>query len=118
MNPGALFALLFAPSGQDAGGGMFILLIQIAAFIGIFYYFIIRPERVKQQRHRELLQTLQRGDQVVTSGGLIGEVIHLKDDQITIRSGESRLVVTRSGITAITNRTPAGRPEAKPEVRK
>jgi preprotein translocase subunit YajC len=104
---GALFAVLFAPSGQEGGGGMAVLLIQIAAFVGIFYYFIIRPERVKQQRHRELLQTLQRGDQVITNGGIVGEVIHLKDDQVTIRSGESRLVVTRSGVAAITNRGPA-----------
>jgi preprotein translocase subunit YajC len=100
----ALFALLLAPSGKDSGGGMVVLLIQIAAFVGIFYYFIIRPERVKQQRHKELLQTLQRGDQVITNGGIVGEVIHLKDNQITIRSGESRLVVTRSGVAAITNR--------------
>lgn len=100
----AFFALLFAPSGKEGGGGMIVLLIQIAAFVGIFYYFIIRPERVKQQRHKDLLQTLQRGDQVITNGGIVGEVIHLKNDEITIRSGESRLLVTRSGVAAITNR--------------
>jgi preprotein translocase subunit YajC len=103
---GALFALLFAPSGQSSGGGMFVLLLQIAAFIGIFYFFIIRPERVKQDRHKQLLQTLQRGDQV-------GEVIHVKDDQITIKSGESRLIVTRTGVAAITNRGTEAKIEAK-----
>lgn len=110
---GALFALLFAPSGESSGGGMFVLLLQIAAFIGIFYFFIIRPERVKQDRHKQLLQTLQRGDQVVTSGGIVGEVIHVKDDQITIKSGESRLIVTRSGVAAITNRGTETKVEAK-----
>lgn len=108
-----LFALLFAPSGKEGGGGLVVLLIQIAAFVGIFYYFIIRPERLKQERHKSLLQTLQRGDQVVTNGGIVGEVIHLKDDQVTIKSGESRLVVARSGVAAITNRGGEAGVEAK-----
>ena len=52
---------------------------------------------------------------VVTTGGVIGEVIHIKDDHVTIRSAESRLLVLRSGIANITNRTPAA--EAKAEVK-
>jgi preprotein translocase subunit YajC len=43
----------------------------------------------------------------VTSGGIIGEVIHLKETEVTIKSGESRLVVVRSNIANITNRPAA-----------
>ena len=112
------FALLFAPAGQDAGGGMFIFIAQIALFIGIFYFLLIRPQRRQQEQHRQLLASLQRGDQVVTTGGVVGEVIHIKDDQVTIRSGESRLVIVRSGISNITNRTAvAAKTEAKAEVK-
>lgn len=110
-----LFALLFAPSGQDAGGGLFIFVAQIALFIGIFYFLLIRPQRRQQAQQRQLLASLQRGDQVVTSGGVVGEVIHIKDDHITIRSGESRLVVLRSGIANITNRSAPA--EAKAETK-
>lgn len=110
-----LFAqlLLFAPTDQAGGGGFFIFIVQIGLMIGIFYFLLIRPQRRQQEQHKRLLASLQRGDQVVTTGGVVGEVIHLKDDHVTIRSGESRLVVLRSGIANITNRTAAG--EAKGE---
>lgn len=99
-----LFLLLFAPSGQG-GPGMTAFLIQIALFIGIFYFLLIRPQKRQRQQHENLLKSLQRGDQIVTSSGIVGEVVHIKDDQVTIRSGEAKLVILRSGIASITNRT-------------
>ena len=102
-----LFALLFAPSGQTGGGGITVFAIQIGAFIAIFYFLLIRPQRKQQADHRKLLASLQKGDQVVTSGGIIGEVIHLKDTEVTIKSGESRLVVMRSNVANIVNRSTA-----------
>ena len=101
----ATFALLFAPSGQGAGGGIMVFAFQIAALIAIFYFMLIRPQRRQQERHRQLLASLQRGDRVVTSGGIIGEVVHLKDEEVTIRSAESRLIVQRSNIANILKRT-------------
>lgn len=98
----ALLALLFAPSGQQGVGGW--LLLQMVAIFAIFYFLIIRPQRKQQARHRELLASLQKGDRVVTSGGILGEVVHLKDDEVTVKSGEARLVVLRSNITSIVNR--------------
>jgi preprotein translocase subunit YajC len=108
MNP-PLYALLFAPSGQ-AGPGMSVLLIQVAAIFGIFYLFIIRPQRKQRQEHEKLLASLARGDQVITSGGIIGEVLHLKDNEVTIRSGESKFVILRSNIATVRNRAEAAKP--------
>lgn len=102
-------ALLFAPSGQ-AGPSMSILLIQVAAIFGIFYLFIIRPQRKQRQEHEKLLASLAKGDQVITSGGIIGEVVHIKDNDVTIRSGEAKLVVLRSNIVTIRNREEAAKP--------
>ena len=104
-----LFALLFTPSGQG-GPGLSMLLLQVALIFGIFYFLIIRPQRRQQQQHKKLLESLQKGDQVVTSGGIIGEVLHLKDNEITIRSGESKLVVLRANIANVVNRQEAARP--------
>ncbi|MGH7607350.1 MAG: preprotein translocase subunit YajC [Gemmatimonadales bacterium] len=106
----ALFLVLFAPSGQG-GPGLGAFVIQIALFIAIFYFLLIRPQRRQRQKHEQLLASLQRGDQVVTSSGIVGEVVHIKDDQVTVRSGESKFVMLRSGISAITNRSAV---EAKP----
>ena len=101
--------LLLTPSGSGAPGTAFI--IQIGAFIAIFYFLLIRPQRKQAEQHKQLLASLQRGDQVVTSSGIVGEVVHIKDDQVTIRSGESKFVILRSGVASITNRTAA---EVKP----
>ena len=106
-----LLALLFAPSGQAGGGGVAVFALQIGAFIAIFYFLLIRPQRQQQAEHKKLLASLQKGDQVVTSGGIIGEVIHLKENEVTLKSGESRLVVMRSNVANILNRQAA--PEAK-----
>jgi len=105
MTAHANFALLFAPSGQNTGGGLTIFMFQIAALIGIFYFMLIRPQRKQQERHRQLLSTLQKGDKVVTSGGILGEVIFMKDDEITVKSGEARFVVMRANIANILNRS-------------
>ncbi|HTR20933.1 MAG TPA: preprotein translocase subunit YajC [Gemmatimonadales bacterium] len=99
-----ILALLFAPSGQT-GGGLGLIIFQAAAIMAIFYFFLIRPQRRQAEAHKQLLASLQKGDQVVTTGGIIGEVIHLKENEVTIRSGESRLVVARPNIASITNRS-------------
>jgi preprotein translocase subunit YajC len=105
MTAPGLPALLFAPSGQSAGGGLTVFLLQIAALIAIFYFMLIRPQRKQQERHRQLLASLQRGDRVVTSGGIVGEVVHLKDDEVTVKSGESRFVILRANIANILSRS-------------
>jgi preprotein translocase subunit YajC len=112
MSTAPLLLSLFAPSGQG-GPGMSAFIIQIALFIAIFYFLLIRPQRRQQQEHKHLLASLQRGDKIVTSSGIVGEVVHIKDDEVTIRSGEAKFVILRSGVASITNRT-AVPAEAKP----
>ena len=110
MTTAYLSLLLIAPTGSG-GPGASAFIIQIGLFIAIFYFLLIRPQRRQAQQHKELLASLQRGDQVLTSSGIVGEVLHIKDDQVTIRSGESKFVILRSGVASITNRTTV---EAKP----
>ena len=98
-----LFALLLAPSG-NAGPGMGLLLLQLGLIFGLLYFLILRPQRRQQEQHKKLLETLQRGDQIVTSGGIVAEVVHIKENEITIRSGEAKLVVLRANIANIVKR--------------
>jgi preprotein translocase subunit YajC len=96
-----MLALLAAPRENGAGAGM-VLLIQFALIILIFYWLLIRPQRKAQQRHREMLAALRKGDEVMTDGGIIGDVIHIKDDRVTIRTAENtRLVVARPKIARV-----------------
>ena len=108
--PFAALALL------QAGGSSFTpLLFQFGLIFLIFYFLIIRPQQKQRKRHEEALRNLSKGDRIVTGGGIIGEVVHIKqtvtegtakpnmDDEVTIRSGESRLIVERSRIAKITS---------------
>ncbi len=114
----ALLALLApalaaqAPTG--GAGGLFSgpLLLEFALIFAILYFLMIRPQQRQRKKHEEALLALKRGDEVVTAGGIIGEVIHIRemskdgsgkplDDRITIKSGESRLVVERGRIARI-----------------
>jgi preprotein translocase subunit YajC len=98
---------LLAAQGQGASPGL-VLVIQFVAIIAIFYFLLIRPQRKAQQRHQEMLAALKRGDQVMTEGGILGEVVHLAEDRITIKSGESRLVVVRGKIARVLSGTTQG----------
>lgn len=94
-----MLSLLFVPS-QEGGGGAAGTFIMLAAFIGIFYFLLIRPQRQQQKRHREMIQSLRRGDDVSTAGGIIGRIVHIKEDQITIKTAEdTRLVIERDKVT-------------------
>ena len=109
MTLGTLF--LFAPSGQSSGAGMSIFFIQMLAIVAIFYFLIIRPKVQQERKHRQQLEQIKRGDEVVTAGGIIGEVLHIKDDRLTVKSGEARLIIQRDRIAAVL--PPGGEPEPK-----
>jgi preprotein translocase subunit YajC len=90
-------------------------LFMYVAIAAIFYFVLWRPQAAQRKRHEAAIRAVKRGDEVVTAGGIIGEVVNVKEqtagspgaeDRVTIRSGESRLVVERGRIARIV--TPTG----------
>jgi preprotein translocase subunit YajC len=57
--------------------------------IGIFYFMMIRPQRAEQKKHQQMLDALGKNDEVITSGGIHGTVISVKDKSVTIRIDEN-----------------------------
>ena len=96
----ASIAMNSAPGGSS-GAGMSLFLIQMVAIVAIFYFLIIRPKMQQEKRHKARLEKIKRGDEIVTSGGIVGEVVHVKDDKLTVKSGESRLIVQRERIAVV-----------------
>lgn len=89
-------AVLFQPAGEGGAAGSLIIM---AAFIGIFYFLLIRPQRVQQRKHEEFVKGLRRGDEVATVGGLIGEIVHLRDDRVILKTGDdTRVTVERDKV--------------------
>jgi preprotein translocase subunit YajC len=72
---------------------------MLAMFVAIFYLLLIRPQRQQQKRHQEMVKDLRRGDEVATIGGIVGKIIHVKDDRLTIKTDEdTRLVIERDKV--------------------
>ena len=106
-----IVASLMAPA--EGGNPLVPFLFQIAAIFGIFYFVMIRPQQKQRQEHEKRISEVRKGDEVVVAGGIIGEVIHIKealvdgapkktlDDRITIKTAESRIVVERRSISKV-----------------
>ncbi len=63
-------------------------LVMIAAIFALFYFMIIRPQNKKAKEHRDLLTRLKKGDEVVTSGGMLAKIVSLDEQYIKISPSE------------------------------
>ncbi len=87
-----------APSGVGGGGSS--MLIFILLMILIFYFFMIRPQQKKQKKIEEARNSLQRGDKVVTIGGIHGKITDIKDNTFTIEiAHDVRIEVDKAAIS-------------------
>jgi len=109
-----LLLVLMAPSQGNAA------LQQVFMFgmiFVIFYFFMIMPQQKTRKQHEQRVNELKRGDEIVTVGGLVGEVVHIKEtvqdgapvktmeDRITIKTAESRVVIERRSIARVLTAT-------------
>lgn len=89
-------------AGQAAPGGE---MFQIAFLIGLFalFYFIaIRPQRKRQKEHANMVAALNKGDEVVTSSGILGRIARLEDNFVVLQVAEKvELKFQRSHISAV-----------------
>ena len=96
-------------TGNPIIGSIFIY----GAIFLIFYFILIRPQATQRKKHDELVRGLKKGDEIVTNGGLVGEVLFIKEkgsaedktagmeDRVTIKSGETRVIIERGRIARI-----------------
>jgi len=69
---------------------------------GFMYFLLIRPQRQQQRKHAELLSSLKPGDEVVTAGGIYGEVVQLDAERVMLEIDEDvRIAVARRSITSV-----------------
>ena len=69
------------------------MIIMIVAMIGIFYFFMIRPESKKKKKLAEMRSNLSVGDTITTIGGIFGKVVNIDGEKITFETGEDRVRV-------------------------
>ncbi len=88
-------------------------IVMYGAIGAIFYFVLLRPQQKQKKSHDAMLRSLRRGDEIVTSGGVVGEVTYIAqqtkdgnpvvslDDRVTIKSGDTRLIIERGRIAKI-----------------
>jgi preprotein translocase subunit YajC len=73
--------------------------VLFGGLFAIFYFLLIRPQKKQQQAHDQMVTNLSKGDEIVTVGGVVGNIIHLTEDRITIKTaGDTRLEIDRTKI--------------------
>ena len=96
----SVLALLAVP--REGGAGSTIFMVQMVLIFAIFYFLMIRPQAKERQRHEEMLKILKKGDEIVTSGGIIGKVVHVDENRLTVRTGDdTRITVDRGRVASV-----------------
>ena len=90
MNP---FHVVLTETSRTGGTAVSLLttILPFAVLIVVFYFLLIRPENKKKKALNEMRNALSVGDEITTIGGIIGRVVHIKDDLVTIETSEDRV---------------------------
>ena len=103
-----IFTPAYAQSGASGQPDIFIQMLPFVLIFAIMYFLIIRPQQRRAREHREMLQALRRGDEVVTAGGLLAKVTRVKEGEdeveVEIATGVKARVV-KSTILSVSSKT-------------
>ena len=84
--------------GQSAWAG----LIPLAMMLGVFYFLLIAPMRRRQRQQQEMIGALKTGDRVVTSGGIYGTIVGIKEDRLTLRIADQvKIEVAKASVSGL-----------------
>jgi preprotein translocase subunit YajC len=101
------FILLFLQQG-DSTTGLLGSLLPFLLIILVFYFLILRPQQKRQKERQKLLESIKKGDKVITSGGLHGTIEGLEDKTVLLKIADNiKVKVERSAVTTIVGLMPA-----------
>ncbi len=99
----AFLAFMAPPqNGAQGGGSMTSTIIMFGAIIFIFYFMIIRPQQKRQKERQKLLSSVQKGDKIVTIGGIYGSVIGVEEKTILVQIADNvKVKLDKSAVSTI-----------------
>lgn len=112
MNGFNLFLPFLQAAPAGAVGGMdqnsIMSIVMIVGFIAIFYFLIIRPQNKRQKETQKMLDTLKKGDEVVTIGGVHASVVSVEGDTVLLKVDENvKMKYNKSAIATVVDKTKA-----------
>jgi len=113
-----LIAQASRPAGPPQAPGMESLLVPFLVMAAIFYFILIRPQSAEKKKRAAMLAAVKKNDRIVTIGGILGTVLSVKDDEVTLKVDESsntKITFTRSAIARVISAAPAESPPAQPQ---
>jgi preprotein translocase subunit YajC len=101
-----LIALGTPPNGQSQSTApWWMQMFPFFLLIVVFYFALIRPQQRKAKEHERLIKAIGKGDKIVTSSGIVGTVVGVKERTVSIRSEDAKLEVLKSAVTEVTERS-------------
>jgi preprotein translocase subunit YajC len=94
----------------NAEGQEIKLVLMMVAFAVIMWFLMIAPQRKKAKETDLMLKALKSGDKIVTTSGIIGVVLSIKEKSVSIRSAETKLEILKSAVAEVTERSSSGEP--------
>jgi preprotein translocase subunit YajC len=85
-----------APAGAPPGGDMSFFIMMILMF-GVLYFFMIRPQMKRQKEAKKMIDELQKGDEIVTAGGVVGRITKLSEGYLTLEVAPNTEMVVQRG---------------------
>jgi preprotein translocase subunit YajC len=85
------------------GGGSWVTIVLMVAVVGVMFFFMFRSQKKQEKEANDMRNNLQIGDEVTTIGGIIGEIVRIKDETVTIETGKDRtkIRILRSAIRTV-----------------
>jgi len=102
-----LISPAYAQGAGGGGGGLLVQLLPIILIFVVFYFLLIRPQQKRMKEHRNMVANLRRGDRIVTSGGLIGQVTKVvNENEVQVEIAEDvRVRVVRNNVQEVLSKT-------------
>lgn len=93
---------MFLQAEVPAGQGLIGILMPFIVVGVLFYFMILRPQQKQQKERQAMLDSLKKGDKIVTAGGIYGEIVALKEDYVTLKIADKvEIKMARSGINHV-----------------
>jgi preprotein translocase subunit YajC len=104
MFVGTAYAIAAPPGAEVTTFDTIMSFFPLLILLGIFYFFLFRPQQKKQKETRAMLENLKEGDSIMTQGGIYGTVAKIKDEVITLTVAENvKIKVNRAYVTGLKN---------------
>ena len=100
-----MYLFLTAADSTGAAGGGASMILMFVVLIAVFYFFMIRPENKRKKEAQQMRDSLKVGDNITTIGGIIGDIVSIKDNSIVIETTTDRVRVEFAKFAVSTNNT-------------